>query len=114
MDAELAGWMHPVRVNSSVSQWRSATIFAPQSSVLGLVLFSTFINDMNSGTEFILRNFAGDTKPSGALDSVEGRDAIQKNTDRLEEYTRMNWVKNGSRAILRRRTWKCQVMKISA
>ena len=46
---ELVARSYPeIVVNGPVYRWRSV---APQASVLGLVLFNTFINDMDSGIE---------------------------------------------------------------
>ncbi|KAF1493232.1 hypothetical protein FQV17_0007778, partial [Megadyptes antipodes antipodes] len=57
-----------------VSKWKPATSGVPQGSVLGPILFNLFINEKNSGID----KFADDTKLSGAADSLEGRDAIQR------------------------------------
>ncbi|RMC13122.1 hypothetical protein DUI87_10653 [Hirundo rustica rustica] len=63
-----------------------------QESVLGLVLFKIFVSDMDSGTECTLSKFANDTKLCGAVDSLEGRDVIQRNSDRFERWDCANLV----------------------
>jgi len=65
----------------------------PWGLVLGRALFNIFVGNMGSEIECTHSKFADDSKLCGAVDTLEGRDAIQQDAERLERWAHVNLLK---------------------
>jgi hypothetical protein len=80
-----------VVIQGKYSSWRQVLSGVPQGSVLGPVLFSIFINDLDSAATIrqFLKKFADDTKLGQIVNSVEDVRELQDTLNRLCEWADM-------------------------
>ena len=91
MLAWIRGWLlnrwQRVGVRGRWSGWRRVLSGIPQGSVLGPVLFLVFIDDLEEGLMSRVLKFADDTKIFRRMDSEEDRELLQRDLDRLVQWS---------------------------
>ncbi|KAJ7412785.1 RNA-directed DNA polymerase from mobile element jockey-like protein [Pitangus sulphuratus] len=93
-------------VNCSMSKWRPMRSGVPHGSVLAPTLFNFSVGDMGSGIESTLSRFEGNMKLWNAVNTLEGRDDIQRDPDRVERWGCANLTKfNNAKCKFRYLSW---------
>jgi len=85
MEKDLAGWSQ----SKSCGQWLHVQVEASDeqcTSGVGIGTNAVFVSDLDIGVECTLSMLADDTKLCGAVDTLEEKDAIQRDLDRLEKW----------------------------
>ena len=91
MLAWIRGWLlnrwQRVGVRGRWLGWRRVLSGIPQGSVLGPVLFLVFIDNLEEGLMNEVLKFADDTKIFRRVDSEEDREMLQRDLDRLVQWS---------------------------
>ena len=92
-------------VNGAKSQLAPVLSGVPQSTVLGPLLFSLYINGIMVGIESEIRLFADDCVCYRQIDSTEDTSKLQKDIDQLSKWAR-KWG-------MRFQPVKCNIMQLT-
>ena len=78
-----------VVVDGEVSSWKSLSVLSgvPQGSVLGLILFLVYINDLEEGATGKILKFADDTKLFTKTKEIGDKQKLQDDIDKLVKWS---------------------------
>ena len=76
-----------VVINGKASPWCNVTSGVPQGSVLGPVLLTIYINDIDLDITNVISKFADDTKIGGKVKTQDDRDSIQNDIHRINMWS---------------------------
>ena len=87
----IRGWLHDreqrVVVNGRSSTWQKVTSGVPQGSVLGPLLFLTYINDLDDSVQSSVKKFADDTKLYREVVSDDDVASVQRDLDTISKWS---------------------------
>ena len=89
IDSYLVNWVknwlsnrkQRVVLNGTHSTWCEVKSGVPQGSVLGPLLFITYLNDIDIGLQNNIYKFADDSKIAGRVSDVDGSIGLQRDLD---------------------------------
>ena len=75
-------------VEGTESDWEDVLSSVPQGTVLGGILFTLYVNDIDEDVSAFLRKFVDDTKIASIVETDEDAMVLQKDVDKMVEWAR--------------------------
>ena len=98
VDQQLCSWIENwlsdrtqrVCIDGIYSDWAEVTSGVPQGSILGPLLFTIYINDLEQNVGNNILKFADDSKLWGAAETTLDRENMQNDLDTLGQWSNIN------------------------